>query len=83
MKTLIAAILMGCLSTSYAMRCGSELIEVGSRFDQVMSLCNPVGVYKDQTNHADSGYVIVKQDGMTYTISIIDGFVTDIQESRE
>jgi hypothetical protein len=81
MRTLMALVLIGLASSSYAMRCGGEIVGVGSRVDQIQA-CNPSSAYQDRNFTADQGYIVVKRDGMTTVFTTIDGVITGEEGSR-
>lgn len=81
MKYIIMGVLLALTSTSYALRCGNDLIYVGDSYRDVQS-CNIVDEYQVQSDISDIRLVYIKKAGMTYIITVVDGRVNDITYNR-
>lgn len=79
----IGLAVLACLSfPSHALRCGTQIVDVGASTQKVEEICNVDSSYQVQNVTADVKKVYMKKDGMNYEMVFVDGELQEIEGNR-
>lgn len=81
-KLLVAGLGLLVWGNSHALRCGTQIIDVGDSGGKVERSCPVSDTYRVENVTADVNKVYVDQNGMTYEVIVVDGKVQSIEGNR-
>ena len=80
---MLLTLLFALSFSTNAIRCKNVLIDEGSSVLDVEENCVPNTLYQTKNITEDILYIFYSADGMNYTFTCSEGFVSNIEEDRQ